>query len=383
MNILIAHGGGPTPVMNSSLQGVIEGARLSGNRCRLYAGRFGAEGILKDDLIDLTDTSESIVKKLAYTPASAIGSCRTKLTQDNYPTVLETLKKHDINCLIYNGGNDSMDTCYKLSQLAAKSGLDVSVMGIPKTIDNDLAVTDHSPGYGSAARFAAITAAEVGADASALPIHIVVMELMGRNTGWITGAASFGQRISRCPMMILLPERLLDTEAFLKEAEKQFRKGQGLLVVVSEGVRGLDGQPIADSGIVDGFGHKVPGGAAQRLSELIMQNVGIKSRSEKPGLLGRSSMPYVSEIDRAEAYAVGKAAVEAALGGETGSMISIQAHRGKTYRFSLSKVPLDLVANKEKKFPTEWISDWNVEDPFIDYCLPLIGGNLPEFAHLR
>ncbi len=383
MNILVAHGGGPTPVMNSSLQGVIEGARRSGHTGKLYAGRFGTEGILKDDLIDLTNVSESTVSRLAFTPASAIGSSRRKLTEDDYPTILETLKKHDINGLMFNGGNDSMDTCNKISKLAKKSGLDLAVMGIPKTIDNDLAVTDHSPGYGSAARFAAITAAEIGSDASALPIHIVVMELMGRNAGWITGAASLGQRISKCPMMIVLPEVLFDTETFLREAEKRFSMGQGLLVAVSEGVCGLDGKPIADSGIIDGFGHKVPGGAAQRISDLIMQDLKIKSRSEKPGLLGRASIPYVSEIDRIEAYAVGKAAVEAVLKGESGSMIAIQAHRGEKYSFSLTEADLGLVANEEKKFPSEWIEDWDVSEKFVGYCLPLLSGGMPEFAHLR
>jgi len=383
MNILIAHGGGPTPVMNSSLQGVIEGVRASRRKCKLYAGRYGVEGILNDDLIDLTDISESTIQKLSVTPASAIGSCRKKLGEADYPRILDTLVRHGIDCLLYNGGNDSMDTCNKLARLAENARLDLTVMGIPKTIDNDLAITDHSPGFGSAARFAAITAGEIGSDAAALPIHIVVMELMGRNAGWITGAAALGKNISKCPMMVLLPENLLNIESFLKEAEARFKLGKGLLVVVSEGIRDLDNQPISESGIVDGFGHKVPGGAAQRISDVIMQNLGIKSRSEKPGLLGRSSMPYISQIDRLEAYAVGRAAVEAAFKGDTGKMITIEAHRGKKYEFSLGAVALDLVANKEKKFPVEWIAEWDVADEFIDYCLPLLGGSLPAFAHLR
>ncbi len=382
-NILVAHGGGPTPVMNSSLQGVIEGAWGSGNTGKLYAARFGAEGILGDDLIDLTNADERQVKLLSQTPASAIGSCRRKLSEADYPAVLECLKKYDINCLLYNGGNDSMDTCHKLSLLAAESGMDLCVMGVPKTIDNDLAVTDHSPGYGSAARFAAVTAAEIGADASALPIHIVVMEVMGRNAGWLTAAASLGASVSGCEMMTILPELPLDIDAFLKEAERRYARGKGLLVAVSEGVCGLDGKPIADSGIVDGFGHKVPGGAAQRLSDIIMQELGIKSRSEKPGLLGRASMAHVSQVDSREAYGVGRQAVEAALRGETGSMIAISAKRQDGYSSELIKAPLSAVANTEKKFPAEWLSPFDVAPEFADYCLPLLGEPLPEFAHFR
>lgn len=382
-NILIAHGGGPTPVMNSSLRGVIEGAREAGNTGKIYAARFGAEGILKDDLIDLTNLSESEVALLSQTPASAIGSCRRKLSEADYPAVLETIKKHDINVLLYNGGNDSMDTCNKLSIMAQKSGMDLCVMGVPKTIDNDLDITDHCPGFGSAARFAAITAAEIGADASALPIHIVVTEYMGRDAGWITAAASMGQKISGCEMMTLLPENKLDVDAFLKDAEYLYKKGHGLVVAVSEGVCGLDGNPIADSGIVDGFGHKVPGGASQRLSEIIMQKAGIKSRSEKPGLLGRCSMPYISIIDSEEAYAVGKETVQQALKGCTGYMIGIEAHRENNYSYSLFKIPLDKVANAVKQFPKEWMTQYGISDEFEKYCKPLMGEYLPKFAHLR
>lgn len=382
-NILIAHGGGPTPVMNSSLRGVIEGARASGNCGKIYAARFGAEGILKDDLLDLTDLSAEETALLSVTPASAIGSCRRKLSDADYPAVLACVERHGIDCLLYNGGNDSMDTCNKLSLLAERSGMALSVIGVPKTIDNDLAVTDHSPGYGSAARFAAVSAAEMGADASALPIHIVVAEMMGRNAGWITAAAQLGARSSGCEMMTLLPEMPLDVDAFLAEAERRYARGRGLLVAVSEGVCGLDGKPIADSGVVDGFGHKVPGGAAQRLSDLIIGKLKIKSRADKPGLLGRASMAHVSETDRQEAYAVGSEAAQAALRGETGSMIAIAAERTPDYRAHLIRTPLAEVANAEKKFPAEWIGPWDVADEFFDYCMPLIGGKLPVYAHLR
>ena len=177
-NILVAHGGGPTAVINCSLQGVVEAARASGKVDKIYAARFGAEGILKGDLIDLTDVSAETITKLGHTPASAIGSCRRKLTDEDYPTVLETLKKFNIDCFFYNGGNDSMDTCHKVNELAKREGLDLRVIGIPKTMDNDLDITDHCPGFGSAARYAALSAAELALDASGLPIHVVVLELM-------------------------------------------------------------------------------------------------------------------------------------------------------------------------------------------------------------
>lgn len=177
-NILVAHGGGPTAVINCSLQGVVEAARDSGKVDKIYAARFGAEGILSGDLIDLTDVSPSAIAKLSHTPASAIGSCRRKLTDADYPTVLETLRKFEIDCFFYNGGNDSMDTCHKVNELAKKEGLDLRVIGIPKTMDNDLEITDHCPGFGSAARYAALSAAELALDASGLPIHVVVLELM-------------------------------------------------------------------------------------------------------------------------------------------------------------------------------------------------------------
>lgn len=382
-NILVAHGGGPTPVMNSSLRGVIEGAREAGNLGKLYAARFGAEGILINDLIDLTDVSASEVERLSFTPASAIGSCRRKLTEADHPAILSCIRENRIDCLLYNGGNDSMDTCLKLSLLAERSNMDLSVMGIPKTIDNDLAVTDHSPGYGSAARYAAVSSAEVGADASALPIHVVVMELMGRNAGWITAAAQLGAASSRCEMMTLLPEQLLDEQSFLAEVEKRFARGRGLLVAVSEGVCGKDGKPLSDTGLRDGFGHTIAGGTAQYLSDLIIQKLKIKSRSEKPGLLGRSSMALVSESDREEAYRVGREAAQAALRSQTGSMVALRAERSPRYRAELFLAPLCEVANAEKKFPLSWIDGWDIGDAFSDYCLPLLGGELPVYAHLR
>ena len=383
-NILVAHGGGPTAVINCSLQGVVEAARASGKVDKIYAARFGAEGILKGDLIDLTDVSAETITKLGHTPASAIGSCRRKLTDEDYPTVLETLKKFNIDCFFYNGGNDSMDTCHKVNELAKREGLDLRVIGIPKTMDNDLDITDHCPGFGSAARYAALTAAELALDASGLPIHVVVLELMGRNAGWVTAASAMAKRLTDCEVLTYLPEVPVDEGQMLADIEEGYAKGKGLLVTVSEGICGPDGKPLADTGIVDGFGHKIPGGTAQHVTDQIIQRLGLKSRAEKPGLLGRASIPYVSPVDRAEAYAVGRYAMNAALRDESGYMVSIEAVRTPEYSSSMALVPLAKVANVEKKFPLEWIVDGNgIADAFFDYALPLMGGDFPEYALLR
>ena len=382
-NILVAHGGGPTAVINTSLQGVVETARENGGFGRILAARFGAEGILKNDLLDLTDVPASTISKLSRTPASSIGSCRRKLSDPDYPAVIECMKKNDIGVFFYNGGNDSMDTCNKISILAEKEGLDLKVIGIPKTMDNDLAFTDNCPGFGSAARYAAINASELALDANGLPIHVVVLELMGRNAGWVTAASALAARTTNCEVLTYLPEKLVDIDLMLSDIEKAYAKGHGCLVTVSEGLCGLDGNPLADSGIVDGFGHKVPGGVGEFISRQIMQKIGLKSRAEKPGLIGRTSIAYQSEVDRLEAYAVGKKAVETAAAGKTGYMVSIEADRSNGFSFDLGLAPLEKVANVEKKFPLEWIEGTNrISDEFFSYADPLIG-EIPDFAILR
>ncbi len=382
-NILIAHGGGPTAVINSSLQGIIEAARESGQVGRIYAARHGVEGILKDDLIDLTDVPAETVRRLAYTPASAIGSCRRKLGEADYPVILQCLKKHEIDCFFYNGGNDSMDTCQKIHAMALREGLDLRVIGIPKTMDNDLAVTDHCPGFGSAARYAAVNAAELALDAAALPIHVIVLELMGRNAGWVTAASAWASRATHCEQLVCLPEQPVDEKKLLVAAERRFAKGKGLLICVSEGVCGMDGKPLASTGIVDGFGHTVAGGTAQYLADRLMQELGVKARAEKPGLLGRTSIPYASAVDRREAYEVGSYGLKAALRGESGSMVAIRADRSGAYRSELFLTPLTNVANVEKCFPQEWITeDFGISDAFFDYAAPLMDELPRQYAFL-
>ena len=382
-NMLIAHGGGPTPVINSSLLGAVREAKKHPEIETVYGARFGAEGILAGDLIDLGAVPDEQLNLLARTPASAIGSCRRKLTDADYPAVLECFKKFNIRYFFYNGGNDSMDTCNKVYQLAVKSGYELRVIGIPKTIDNDLAVTDHCPGFGSAAKYAAASALEIAQDAAALPIHVVVMEMMGRNAGWITAASALFTGLMPCEHLVYLPETDFDKDEFLAAVKEKWAKGRGLLVTVSEGIHYAGGAPVADSGIVDGFGHKVPGGAAQTLSDMIMNETGIKSRSEKPGLLGRTSVALMSEIDRDEAELAGATAVRSAVEGQTGYLVGVKTEREGGYRSETILVPLEQVANAEKTFPPEWITPGGVTDEFRAYCLPLIGEYDTRFVSLR
>jgi 6-phosphofructokinase len=383
-NLLIAHGGGPTPVINSSLQGVIEEAKKHTEIEKIFGARFGVEGILSDHLIDLGRFSETEISLLSQTPASALGSCRKKLTDNDYPRVLNCFKKFNIRYFFYNGGNDSMDTCNKVSKLAIASGYEIRVIGIPKTIDNDLVNTDHSPGYGSAARYAAMSAVELSLDASALPIHVVVMEVMGRNAGWITATTALYRNKMQCEHLVYLPEIYFEKDKFLYDVTTAFAKKRGLLVTVSEGLKYPNGKIIGDTGIKDGFGHVIPGGAAQTLADMIMTNTNLKARSEKPGLLGRVSIAHQSKVDRDEAYRAGAFAVISAVKGESGHMVSIDAERNPTYLSQMKLVPLETVANAEKTFPFEWINKDNngVTQEFIDYCAPLVGGVPPEYAIL-
>ena len=382
-NMLVAHGGGPTPVINSSLLGAVREAKKHPEIETIYGARFGAEGILAGDLIDLGAVPDEKLGLLARTPASAIGSCRRKLTDADYPAVLECFKKFNIRYFFYNGGNDSMDTCNKVYNLAVESGYDLRVIGIPKTIDNDLAVTDHCPGFGSAAKYAAASALEIAQDAAALPIHVVVMEMMGRNAGWITAASALFTDLMPCEHLVYLPETDFNKDEFLAAVKEKWAKGRGLLVTVSEGIHYAGGAPVADSGIVDGFGHKVPGGAAQTLSDMIMNETGIKSRSEKPGLLGRTSVALMSEIDRDEAELAGATAVKSAVKGQTGYMVGFKTKRTPEYKSETILVPLAEVANAEKTFPLEWITPGGVTDEFRAYCLPLIGEYDTRFVSLR
>ncbi len=383
-NLLIAQGGGPTAVINASLKGVIEEAKKYTAIKEIYGARFGVEGLLQEDFTDLGAEPAASINMLPFTPASALGSCRRKLTEKDYPVVLEILKKYNIRYFFYNGGNDSMDTCNKIAALAGE--YDIKVIGVPKTIDNDLALTDHCPGFGSAARYIVISAMELAKDVEALPIHVCIMEVMGRNAGWLAAASMLAkQKQDTGPHLIYVPERPFIEEEFLEDVSECYKKTKGILVVVSEGLTDVNGKPVSDSGIVDGFGHVVPGGVAQSLSNLVMNKLGIKSRSEKPGLLGRASILMQSDVDREEAENAGKFAVKSAIEGKSGFMVAIKRVSDNPYKSEMELVPLEKVANTEKKLPDRFINKRGngIDKSFESYCLPLIGEQLPQYVSLQ
>ena len=390
-NIIIGQSGGPTAVINSSLAGVYKAARSLGAD-KVYGMKYGIEGLLKEELLELNvllDDRMSI-ELLKRTPSSYLGSCRFKLPDpdtDATPFVkLFTLfDKYDICAVFYIGGNDSMDTCNKIAKLAEASGYDLAVIGIPKTIDNDLALTDHCPGYGSAARFIANNTRDLWMEVRAMPMYVTIMETMGRNAGWLTAAGSIPDYDGKpCAQLVYLPEYAFDENAFLADVDNLLHKQREILIVVSEGLADENGKMIADLGIVDGFGHKLAGGAAQALCDKVTARLGVRARAERHGFLGRCSMIMQSAQDREEAIAVGRHAVRLAFSGHTGLMAAIRRDSDHPYAWSLTEVPLENVANLERKFPLEWINQGRngITDEFRAYALPLIGEPLPPYAVL-
>jgi len=377
-NLIIAQGGGPTAVINASLAGVVAEAQKHPEIGRIYAGRGGIEGAMKEKFIDLTDMSVRDIERLKLTPSSAVGSCRYKVTEKDHDRIIEVLRKHDIKYFFYNGGNDSMDTCNKVSKIAG----DISVIGVPKTIDNDLAVTDHCPGFGSAARYAATTTLEYGLDIRALPIHVGIIEIMGRNAGWLVAATALARTQGfAAPHLIYFPERAFDRQKFVADVKAaQAKYGYGIVVAVSEGICYADGKPVADSGMVDGFGHKIPGGTAQALSNILLQE-GIKSRAEKPGLVGRASKLTIAQCDVEEAFEVGKVAVKSVVAGKSGFMVGYKRISSNPYQIGYELIELEKVANVENVLPDNYINAEgnDVTDAFVEYCKPLIGGELGDY----
>lgn len=382
-NVLIAHGGGPTTVINASLFGVLDEAKKYPQIGTVYGAVHGIEGVLNEDLMDLSAEPAEQVGLLPYTPASALGSCRRKLSAADYPRILEVLKKYNIGYFFYNGGNDSMDTCNKVNKMAQESGYDLMTIGIPKTIDNDLDLTDHCPGYGSAARFIANNTRDLWMEVRAMPNYVTVMETMGRNAGWLTAAASLATYNGQpCAQLIYLPERPFREEQFLADVAALMKKQRAILIVVSEGLVDESGKMITNMGVIDGFGHPLAGGIAQVLCDKITEKLGVKARAEKHGFLGRCSMVMQSAQDREEAIEVGRHALRLAMSGKTGYMAAIKRESSDPYRWSMTEVPLENVANLEKKFPDEWINEAGngILEPFKDYCQPLIGEPLPPYT---
>ena len=386
-NVLIAHGGGPTSVMNASLFGVIDQAAKYPDKIGSVYGAFhGIEGVLNDQLFDLTRESPSQIALLPRTPSSIIGSCRHKVSDDEFPRILDTLKRYNVGYFLYNGGNDSMDTCYKIAELAKQANYDLAAVGIPKTIDNDLGYTDNCPGYGSAARYIASNVRDLWMDTQALPLYVNICETMGRNAGWLTAAASLADYGGKpCASLIYLPERRLVEDQFLADIERVLGRQREVLVVVSEGLLDENGNSLAeDTGIVDAFGHKMLSGVGNTLCKMIMRKLNVRARAEKHGFVGRACTLLQSETDRDEAIAVGRRAIDCAVMGKSGVMVSLTRESSTPFQFGLSEVPLQKVANFEKFFPDEWINDTGngVTEEFKRYARPLIGKNFDDYAVL-
>lgn len=387
-NLLVAQSGGPTAAINATLAGVLQGVRASGKIDKVYGAKNGIEGAIKDNLIDLNDIVKDTkaMDTLTYTPSSALGTCRYKMKdwrkdEEPYKKIIETFYKHDIKYFIYIGGNDSMDTVDKLSEYCRKNGHDFIIMGAPKTIDNDLELTDHCPGYGSAAKYIATTISELACDIGAYDVPAVtIVEIMGRNAGWLTASAALA-RLNGGPGadLIYLCEKDFDNARFISDVKEKMAVKPGILVAISEGIKDKDGKYVSDqvsSGAVDNFGHKYIAGAARVLENLIRNEIGCKVRSIELNLMQRCAAHIASETDIIESLMLGQKAVSCALDGVTGRMAAIKRLSDDPYHVEFTSVPVNEVANGEKTVPLNWITPdgHDVTDELIAYMKPLIQG---------
>ncbi len=378
-NLLIVHGGGPTAVMNGSLYGAIKEAKKSEKIGHIYGANNGTGGFLKKDFLELENVPEEKLKLLLQTPGTAIGTSRDPIEQEHYEKMADILEEENIKYVLFNGGNGTMDTCGKLHKTCQKRGLDVKVMGIPKTTDNDIAVTDHSPGFGSAARYMAACTQELAADVRSLPIHVVVMEASGRNAGWITASSALAGEKGYAPDLIYLPERAFDEDKFIEDVKKLLEKKSGILVVASEGLTDKDGKPIVKP-VFKTERATYFGDVSSHLANLVIQKLGYKARGEKPGLLGRASIFMQSQVDIEEAQLAGELGSRAALEGESGKMVAFSRVSENPYEMKPFLVDIDEVMMYERKMPDEFINEEGngVTQAFLDWCRPLIGEELPD-----
>lgn len=379
-NILIVHGGGPTSVINASLYGAVKEAKKYKEIEHIYAAKNGTGGLMREELIELEAIPDEKLELLLNTPGSAIGTSRDQIEQPEYDRMIEVLQKKNIKYVLFNGGNGSMDTCGKLYKNCKERGLDIRVMGIPKTHDNDIAITDHSPGYGSIARYMAQSVKEVAADVKGLPIHVVIVEALGRNAGWTTAASALaddGDGVG--PDLIYLPERPFDEEKFLADVKRLLEKKNGIVVVASEGLRDKDGKPIVEPIFQVGRATYF-GDVSQHLANLVIKKLGYKARGEKPGLVGRAAAHEQSPVDREEAVLAGKMACEAIMNGESGKMVAFERVSTEPYVMKPFLVDIDQVMMYERTMPDEFINEEGngVTEAFKEWCRPLIGGELPK-----
>ncbi len=402
-NAFYAQSGGVTAVINASACGVIEAARkANGQIGKVYAGRNGIIGALTEDLIDTSQESDEAIAALRYTPSGAFGSCRFKLKslEDNereYNRLIEVFKAHDIGYFFYNGGGDSADTCYKVSQLSEKKGFPVQAIHVPKTVDNDLPITDNCPGFGSVAKYIAVSTLEASFDVRSMAktsTKIFVLEVMGRHAGWIAAAGGLASNENYdIPVVILFPEIEFDQDKFMAEVQKKVEKYDYCSVVVSEGARWPDGRFLAEQGTRDAFGHAQLGGAAPVVANMIKDRLGYKYHWAVADYLQRAARHLASKSDVEQAYAMGKAAVEKALEGKNSIMPTIVRTSNNPYTWEVGEAPLSEVANVEKMMPREFISEdgFGITDACRDYLIPLIQGEeyppyengMPKYVTLK
>ena len=400
--LIIGQSGGPSSVINSSAYGCIRTALDADCITKVYGAYHGIKGVLNDELLCMDEEDRAELDRLPYTPSSALGSCRYKIKDPDeddtdYKRILEIFKKYDVRYFCYNGGNDSMDTCNKISKYMKKVGYECRVMGIPKTIDNDLFGTDHCPGYASAAKYIATSIMEVSRDAHVYDTGMItIIECMGRHAGWLTAAAALANEAEPCCDFIYLPEVDFDMDKFVADVSKRYEEKKNCIVAVSEGVHYADGRFVSEAktAATDGFGHAQLGGLAAMLAQVLKEETGAKVRGIELNLLQRCGAHLASETDIEESYMAGKAAVENAINGINGRMIGFERGiRDGKYACKTKLIPLMEVANTEKKVPREWINEAGngVNHQFVEYALPLIQGepdlpkvdSLPRFAHLK
>ncbi len=389
-NAVVGQSGGPTAAINATLAGVIRGAmtaRESGVIGKLYGMRNGIDGFLLENFVDLFsifDTKDKL-KTLELTPAAALGSCRRKLRghrEDGeiYQKMLEIFKKYNIRYFFYIGGNDSMDTVLKLSRYAASNDYDIRVIGVPKTVDNDLAVTDHTPGFGSAAKFVATTIKEISRDIAVYTVKAVtIIEIMGRDAGWLTAASALPSISGDAPDLVYLPEVPFDKDEFIKDIKAVMEKKPYVLVAVSEGIRFSDGEYVgAKDAIIDAFGHKSLSGAGKALEGIVKHEVGCKVRSVELNIPQRCAAHIASLTDIEESVAVGKSAVSYAIEGQTAIMVAMKRVEGEPYLVEFVPADIASIANEVKSVPREFINSKGngVTDACIKYLLPLIRGEV-------
>lgn len=378
--LLIIHGGGPTCVLNASTYGVIREAQKHPEKIGgVFGCMGGVGGLLSRNFRRLDSLAQEKLERLKYTPGTVIGSSRYPLAADDYARLADVLQEEGFSYVLMSGGNGTMDTCGRLHRVCAPQG--ILVGGVPKTVDNDISVTDHSPGFGSAARYIAGAVRAIGEDVKSPPIHVCIVEAMGRNAGWIAAATALARKNpGDAPHLIYLPERPFDEEAFLRDVKALHERQGGVVVVVSEGLKNRDGQPIVPPLFQTGRAVYY-GDVSAYLAELVIRRLGVKARSEKPGLLGRAQTEMQSSVDRNEAVEAGAEAVRALLDGQGGFMTGFKRISMEPYRVRLIRIPLEDVTLVERTLPPEYIapSGHDVTNAFLSWARPLLGDDFPEY----